>query len=55
MATHDPAAADVEVARALALKPDFRPALVYRMRRQVSSSDQAGAAQTAKVLKARLP
>ena len=50
MATHDSAAADAEVSRALALKPDFRPALEFRMRRQVSNSDQAGAEQTAKAI-----
>jgi Tfp pilus assembly protein PilF len=37
LATHDPAAADAEVSRALTLKPDFRPALEYRMRRQATN------------------
>ncbi len=54
MATHDPAMADAEIARALAVRPDFRPALVFRMRRQVSNSDQAGAEQTARAI-SRLP
>ncbi len=54
LASHDPAAADAEVSRALALKPDFRPALFYRMRRQLSNSDQAGAEQTAQII-SRLP
>jgi tetratricopeptide (TPR) repeat protein len=54
LAMRDMADADAQIGRALALQPDFRPALELRLRRELMLRDRPGAEQTTEEL-ANLP
>ncbi len=54
LATKDTADADTEIARALTLKRDFKPALQLRLRREIMQDDAKGAESTTQQL-AELP
>jgi len=54
LATGDAADADAQISRALALKPDYAPALALRLRRDLMVGDQAGAENASRDL-AKLP
>lgn len=54
LAMEDTDDADAQISRALALKPDFQPALLLRLRREMMSSDTQSAEETTREL-AKLP
>ena len=50
LARHDTAGADKQISRALALKPEFAPALSLQLRRELTTNDRPDAEQTAREL-----